>query len=201
MRKKLIQLANTLVVTIPNKDFIEKFHLRKGDVVDMLVTDDMVLIKVRDIEFNADILKDELELAEVTLELKAKSEDLRIIKKLSPEERAEVRKNSRELTEDVELSGNVVHLDSPYWKQKPREPCDPATLKLWEKLHPEEAKKEADEAIERVRAGTPKQCIVVKNGEVDKEWLKTLSPEKIADLRKFWTELLEVTKEPQSKPK
>ena len=179
MKKKLIQLANTLVVTIPNKEFLEKFHLKKGDVVDMIMTDDVILIKDQSVDVSADIIKDELELVEVTLELKAKSDDLRLLKTLTPAERAESMKTRRELAGEAELSGDIVHMDSPYWNQKPREPCDPETLKLWAKLHPDLAKKEAEKA-----------------SKVDnKEWLLKMTPEERTKLRKYWAEMLKFSQE------
>ena len=56
---------------------------------------------------------------------------------------------------EQELSGNVVHMDSPYWNKKPREPCDPETLKLWAKNHPDLAKKEDKTKDTKKAKGSP----------------------------------------------
>jgi len=195
VEKKLIQLSKALCITLP-QDWLRRFFLTKGGIVNLIVTDEAIVIVDTSTSFNAESIKVELDEAQKQWIKKEERKEQEWFNKLSPKEQIQVKKNWEETEKAWKTleEGNGIHLDSPNWIVRPREPCDPETMKEWEILHPDLAKKEAEKAIERVRNGTPKQVLAAKNGKVDKEWLKTLSPEKIANLRKFWTEMLETTK-------
>jgi hypothetical protein len=169
VERKLIQHSGALCISI-NQDWLKRFRLHKGDTVDLLLMKDAILIVDRTTDFNADNIKAELDLAQKIWIEKEDREMIRWFNKLSVEEQAKVRKNWEEFKLE-KGEGEIIHWDSPYWNKKPREPCDPETLKLWAELHPN---------------------LVTKP---DKEWLKKLKPAEIADLRKFWTEMLAATKD------
>jgi hypothetical protein len=100
-KRKLIQLANTLVITIPNKEFIEKFRLKKGDVVDLVIMDNAILIVDRSTDLNADEIKADLDLAQEKWDEKEDREQVKWFNKHSPEEQAKIRKNWEETKENL----------------------------------------------------------------------------------------------------
>jgi antitoxin component of MazEF toxin-antitoxin module len=191
IKKKIRMVGESYGIILP-KSWIENLHLWAGCELDMYATDTAIVLVPVEIFVDGNSLGQSIELFQkskiLDMEEKVLSEER---KKLGNKEftRTQIirRINSADLgmsEEELKKGDQIYHLDSPYSNQKPREPCDPETMKLWEELHPEQVKREG------LLTG-----LVMRKGKIDKEWLKTLSPEKLADLRKFWTEMLEQTKD------
>jgi len=89
------QIGNSLGVILPAQ-WLRKFRLMKNDAVDLVILDDMIVVIDRSVDFDAEILKKELDLAQKTWDLKEEQDEIEWFKKLSPKERAKIRKMREE---------------------------------------------------------------------------------------------------------
>jgi hypothetical protein len=132
--------------------------LKQGDAVDIVIMNSGLMIVDQSTDFNSDEIKAELDLAQKLLDEKEKREQFAWIKKLSPEERAEI-KESWEATEKAmkeleEGKGEIYHLDVPHWdlqQQKSTHVLDKKELLLQHLTEQREllkASKEIKEVIE-----------------------------------------------------
>jgi len=124
VEKKLIQLSNTLVVTMPNKEFIQKWNLKKGDVVNMIYMKNVLLIADKNIDFNSDEIKAELDEAQENWNRKEKEDQFAWITRLSQKEQNEI-KEPYEATEKLaeeyeEVTGQTWDLSLPHWDLQPQ---------------------------------------------------------------------------------
>ncbi len=173
VEKKLIQLSNMLVVTVP-KDFCKRYFLGKGATVNLVKMRDAFMVVDKSTDFNAEAIKADLDEAQKNWDEKEDRKQQKWFNHLSPEEQTKIMQSYEET--DKVLIGEGFDEN------------DPSVINL----------DSIDIARARAREGTGKHlptAIVTRNGKVDKEWLKTLPPERIADLQNFYTEMLEVIKE------
>ena len=106
--KKLQQLGYSLAVILPAK-WLRKFHLNRSDEIDLVITDNVILVIDQNVDFDADILKGDLSLAQKVWDAKEKLDQLRWFKKLSPEKRAKIQKAVKKADKELdECKGELI---------------------------------------------------------------------------------------------
>lgn len=121
--KKLIQLSNTLVVTVPNKDFVEKSHIKKGDFVKTIIMNKAFMVIDRNTDFNSDKIKAELDEAQRQCEEKEKRDQFAWIDRLSIREQNEIKEPFLALLKEIEeweaKTGQKWDMSFPPWDLQP----------------------------------------------------------------------------------